>query len=491
MGIIQQQALKGTFFLYSGVVIGFLSTIAITHSLSASQNGLISLLISYSDILAQIATLGFPTALGRLFSYFRNPEKQHNGFFFIVIIVIILGSATGLILYYSLKPLIIVSATEKSAMFISYVYYLLPLIVFRFVFILLDRYYAVLYNAVIGIILKEFIQRLFILASIVLHFFSLIDFNTFVLFYVIAFSFPSFIIFLSLALKKEVHLKPQINFITPELRKSIISMSFYGLLIGFSTMAILRVDTIMISDMLGLSLNGIYTITFYFATLVKIPSRALTKITATIFADSWKENNLKIISIVYYKSSLHQFLIALLLFVGIWANIHNIFEILPKEYSVGKYVIFFIGLSALIDMLSGGSNLLISTSKHYKVLALFMFILLILLITTNSVFIPMFGITGAAFASLVSTSIYFLIRHFYVLKKFKMNPLSVNHIKVLLIGIIAYLPSHFLPKFDFFVFDIIIRSSIISLIFAFLTYYLKISEEINDKVDKFSKILKK
>ncbi len=107
MGIIQQQALKGTFFLYSGVVIGFLSTIAITHSLSSSQYGLVSLLISYSDILSQVATLGFPIAIGRLFSYFRNPKKQHNGFFFIIlIIVILLGSTTGLILYYSLKPLI-------------------------------------------------------------------------------------------------------------------------------------------------------------------------------------------------------------------------------------------------------------------------------------------------------------------------------------------------------------------------------------------------
>lgn len=491
MGIIQQQALKGTFFLYSGVIIGFLSTIAITYSLSTSQNGLISLLISYSDVLAQVATLGFPTATGRLFSYFRNPKKQHNGFFFILLLVIILGSTTSLVLYYSLKPLIISSATEKSALFISYVNYLLPLIVFRFIFILLDRYYAVLYNAVIGIILKEFIQRILILISIFLHFFNLIDFNTFILLYVIAFCLPSVIIFISLALKKEVHLKPQLSFISPELRKTILSMSFFGFLIGFNTIAILRVDTIMISDLLGLSMTGIYTITFFFATLVKIPSRALTKISATIFADSWKKNDLKTIEIVYSKSSLHQFIIALLLFIGIWANIDNIFEILAEEYSAGRYVILFISLSALIDMLSGGNTLLISTSKQYKKLALFMFILLLLLILTNYIFIPMYGINGAALASLISTSIYFFIRYIFILKKFKMNPLSKNHLKVLLIGAVAYFPSLLLPKLDFFVIDIIIRSSIISIIFVFLTYYFKISEEINDKIDNFSKLIKK
>jgi len=491
MGIIQQQALKGTAFLYAGVLVGFASTIALTHSLSTSQNGLVSLLISYSDVLAQTVTLGFPTAIGRVFSYFRDKQKQHNGFFFLIILSIILGTAASVILYYGFKPLIIDSAKENSEMFISYVNYLLPLVIFRFIFMILDRYYAMLYNAVIGIVLKEFIQRILIIVVIFLHFWEVISFNIFVILYVIAFCIPSVIIIISLALKGEVYFKPQLQFLTPQLKKAILNTSFYGLLIGFNTIAILRVDVIMIGDLLGLSYTGIYTIAFYFATLVKIPSRALTKITATIFADSWRNNELKTIRTVYQKSSLHQFVIALLLFIGIWANVDNIFEILPKEYIAGKYVIFFIGLSALVDMIAGGGNLLISTSKHYKKLALFMFILLLLLIVSNAVFIPIWGITGAAFASFISTSIYFLICYLFIVNKFKMNILNKKHFQVLLIGVVSYIPSYFLPKLDFFVFDIIVRSSIISLVFGVLIYYFNVSEEINNKIEMLSKLIKK
>ena len=94
-------------------------------------------------------------------------------------------------------------------------------------------------------------------------------------------------------------------------------------------------------------------------------------------------------------------------------------------------------------------------------------------------------------ASFISTSIYFLICYIFSLKKFKLNALDKKYLKVLLIGILAYLPSHFLAKFDFFLVDIIIRSTITSIIFIFLIYYSKILEEINNKIDKLSDFIKK
>ena len=47
----------------------------------------------------------------------------------------------------------------------------------------------------------------------------------------------------------------------------------------------------------------------------------------------------------YAKSTINQLIVGELLFLGIWANIHNIFKILPAEYEAGKYVIFFIGIN--------------------------------------------------------------------------------------------------------------------------------------------------
>ncbi len=482
MGIIQQQSIKGTFYLYAGVIVGFVSTIALTHSLSSNQNGLISLLVSYSDVLATLATLGFSNFIGIVFPYFRDKQHQHKGFFFILTVVLLIGSAVSVLLYYLLKFYTFHFQTPNpdTLLFWDYFTFLLPLILFRFAFILFDKYYTVLYNAVIGIVLKEFVQRIFILASIGFYFYGLVSFDIFIVLYVSAYIFPTLFIAFSLWRKKEIFFKPQLHHFTPQVRKQMYSMSFYGLIIGFNTIAILRVDTIMISQLLGLSLTGIYTITFYFATLIKIPARALTKIVATIFADAWKSNDYKMIETVYFKSSVHQFLIAVLLFIGIWANIENIFHILPPEYQSGRWVIFFIGISALFEMLAGGSALLISTSRQYRMLSVFMFVLLVLLIVTNFIFIPLWGMNGAAFASALSTFIYFLIRYLYILKKYKMNGLGKVHIKILSIGIVSYLPSYFLPEMKHFILDIFVRSSLISLVFGILVYFSNISTEVND-----------
>ena len=86
--------------------------------------------------------------------------------------------------------------------------------------------------------------------------------------------------------------------------------------------------------------TGVYTIAFYFGTLVVIPSRPLLKISGTLIADAWKDNDLKKINNIYYKSCINQFIIGGFLFLGIWANIDNILTILGPDYQQSKWVIF-------------------------------------------------------------------------------------------------------------------------------------------------------
>ncbi len=489
MGIIERQAIKGTIFLYLGAAIGFAITIFLSYAFSTEQNGLLKLLISYSLLFAQFGTLGFNNVSARLFPYFRDKTKQHNGFFFILLLVLIVGFILTLILFLILKPLIIKENIDTSPLFVDYIYYILPLLFFTLMLSLLDRYYTMLYNAVIGIFLKEFLVRVFVISFIVLFYIDIITFPIFVGLYIFSYCSPAIIIFISLWREGEISFKPQLSFIGNKLGKSMASVSFFGLLVGFSTLAVLQIDSIMIGSMIGLSATGIYAITFHFGTMVKIPSRALMKISGTIVADAWKNNDLKTIDTVYSKSCLNQFIIALYVFLGIWVNIHNVFDILPPEYEAGKWVIFFIGLTNVIDMLSGGNIVIISTSRHYRVLTLFMFILLISLVLTNYFFIPWLGITGAAIASSLSALLNTGLKVGFIWKKYKMQPYNFRYLIIIAIGVISYFLSRFIPVFDHFIIDIIIRSSIFSLFFIPGIYYLKLSDEINQRVDRIFKII--
>ncbi len=492
MGIIQKQAIRGTIYSYLGVLIGFITTgLLFPRILTTDENGLLKLLISYSLIFAQFASLGFNSVTTRLFTYFRDHKKSHHGFLFIAFMVGLGGFIIIIIAFFLLKPLIISNSIDKSALFIEYLYYIIPLIFFTLFFSILDNYYKVLYNAVRGTFLKEFLQRLLILFSVILYYFNLLNFNFFVIAYITAICLPTIIISISLIFEKQFSLKPDFSYLSKEMSRSMISVSVYGILISFSGILILNIDSIMINSMLGISQTGIYAITFFFGTIILIPSRSLTKISAVVIADAWKEKNLILIKDIYYKSCLNQLIFAGLLFIGIWANINNIFKILPPEYEPGKYVIFFIGISSLIQMASGVSNIVIFNSKYYKVHTYFMLILVVLIITTNLIFIPKYGIVGAAMASALSNLVFNLLKFIFLYIKFRMQPFDRKYFIIIIAAGLSYIIGYLLPEIKNYIFDIIIRSAIIALIYGSFILIFKVSDELNQKFFQIFKFIKK
>ena len=134
--------------------------------------------------------------------------------------------------------------------------------------------------------------------------------------------------FIFLASKGEIHVRHELSFITKDLRKEMIDVALFSILGGLGSMIVFNIDKIVVNQMLDLSNTGVYTIAFYFGTLVIIPSRPLLKISGTLIADAWKENDLAKIKDIYYKSCINQFIIGGFLFLGIWANIDNILTIL-------------------------------------------------------------------------------------------------------------------------------------------------------------------
>jgi len=490
MGIIEKQAIKGTFWSYLGVILGFITTgILLPRILTTEENGLLKLLVAYSALFAQLGGLGFSRVTTMLFTYFRDKTKNHNGFLFLSVIVALAGFLISILILVLLKKYII--GQEQSALFTEYFYYIIPLIVAVLFFSVFDGYYKVLYNAVIGTVLKEFIQRLLILLSIILLFYHIIDFQGFIILYILAFTIPTLILIIGLIREGEFSLKPQLRFLTAPFSKKIASVSFFGILTSFSGKIAVSIDSIMINSIIGISQTGIYAITYFFGSIILIPSRAVTKISGVVIADSWKNNDLDNINLIYYKSSLNQFIFAIILFIGIWANIHNIFRILPEDYLPGKYVVFFIGVGCVIQMLGGMNSNIISLSRYYKVQTYFIMAHVVLLIITNMIFIPRYGIVGAALASALSHLVFNTIKFIFLRFKFGFQPYNYKFLLIFAFAAVAYGAGLLIPVMDSLVLDIIIRSAVISLVFGTLILLFRISDEINKKFRGLLAIIRK
>lgn len=478
MGKIQEQTIQGGIFSYLGVAIGALTTgFFMPRILHESEIGVSKLLMSYALIWSQFASLGFQSVTTRLFSHFRN-KNNHRGFFSLGLLVITIGFLLSLVFFYIGMP-ILKEYNTNAPLFTSYLLYLIPLAFFSLLFSFTDTFFTQLYHAVRGLFLKEFLSRVLVLIALGLYYFNLLDFKSFIACYIFSWSLPGFILFVWAILEKGFSWRIDYGFLSDSLRKEMVRVSSYGLLLGFTGLAVINIDSLMVAAYLGTSATGVYTVVFFAGTLVVIPSRPLQKIASAFYADAWKDSNLEKIREIYYKSSLNQFVVGGLIFLLLWINIDQLLDLLPPVYTQGKYVVLFIALANWIDMTSGANVVLISTSKHYRILSVFTFALLFLVIATNYLLIPLYGITGAAIASMLSMLGFNLMRWFFLFWRYKLQPLRWRYIPVLLlVGVLGYTLERWSVNSNFFI-AIAVKTALASFIFAATVIILGISEDIN------------
>lgn len=485
MGIIRQQTIKGTVVSYIGAILGLVNTgILFPKFFATDQIGLILWLGAITTVAAQFSSLGFNNVTARLFPYFRNENVNHNGYLFILFWVGMAGFMLSLISYFILQPVAVNMYSEESPLYLDYLIYLIPLVFFTLFYNLFEGYNRVMYDAVSGTIFRDIVFKLLNLSFILLFVFEAIDFSQFVFYYVLAYCSPTVFLFMLLWWRGQISFASNLKFITPELRKSITSVSLYGILNGLSDKLANQIDRIMIVSFIGLGANGIFGIMAYFGVLVSMPARSLRKISSTVIAEAWKRNDLSTISQIYSQSGLHQFMVGCLLFIGIWVNIENVFEIVTYKFAEGKYVVFFIGLAHVIQMLSGVSGVIIQSSPYYKMQTVFMGSYSLLVIVSNAIMIPIWGINGAAFASLLSTLIFNLAKYLFLYRKYQLQPLNKKYLLVILISLIAYFSGYFLPRMDSYLVDIVLRSSLVGGLYVSISYALHISTDFNKFVKK-------
>ena len=481
MGNIAKQSYKGTIYTYLGIILGFVTTgLLFPHILTPEQIGLISILLAYAIIFGQASNMGFQVVLTRFFPYFRDKGKRHNGIFFVALMV----TATGLVLACSTLFFMKEVLVKKSPLFAQYYSHLYWLVLGFGLFILLDQYAKVLFNATLGILLREVILRFLILIILLVFYFQLISFCSFISLYTVIYLLLPGILLVFLIKERQFFINPSFAKLTPEFFREAIPMSLFGVLSTFSGMITLNIDKIMIERYAGFELTGIYTIAFFFGGLIRVPSRPLLKISSIHVAACWKKNDTKEIANIYTKSSMIQFVIGMLTFMGLWINIDNIFRILPDAYGIGRYVILLIGFSMIFEVLTNTASQIVTNSKYYKMQALMLGSFVVLIVITNMIFIPLYGIVGAAIASLLSRVLYSLLRYIYVWYKFGMQPLNYRYGIVLVVSLASYFIASLLPYLNMLAIDVLVRSALVVIVYVPLLYYLKVSEDLNRQLEE-------
>ncbi|MDX9903925.1 MAG: oligosaccharide flippase family protein [Bacteroidales bacterium] len=486
MGIVRNQTLRGTAWSYLGALLGFVNIILLSPKVfSTGEIGVVQLLMSLATVLAQFSSLGFTNVINRLFPWFRDSREKHNGFLGLALIITLAGFILALIFLKFYSPYFERVNMERSPLIAEYSFYLPALLLITLLFNLLDNYNKVLYDAVLGTFLKEFLFRVLNFGLICLFWFGIIDFSGYLFGYVVSQGVPLIIIFISLLVRGEISLKFKPGFITPKFRKEIFFLSLFGILTGFSSIILTTLDKVFINRYLGENEVGIYAIATYFAVMIALPGRSVAKISIPFLAESWKNDDLDTIYDLYKRSSINQYAIGLLIFTGLVVNLDNIFRLLPEAYGNSGGVIIMVGLGYLISIIAGINGIILSTSKLYRYQTWLMFILVALFVGTSMILIPLYGINGAALATMISNIVYNMLGVVVAGRKFGIWPFSSSHLKMTFLAVAAALAGFVLPQMSL-VTDILLRSLLVTVVYTAGLYYWRLSDDVNNLIDLFA-----
>ncbi len=490
MGIIGKQTIRSTLYSYLGIAVGFVTIgLLMPNIFTTAQNGLIGLLISYSVLAANIGQLGFNSATVKYFPLFRNETQNHHGYLVLSILIALVGSILAVLTIWLLKSYILQQNSEQTAQLAIYFWTLPPLIFFHILFSALDTYARMCYDAVSGTFLKEFIMRLLVLLAVGVYGVKWISFSSFISIWVILQAVPTLLMMFKIYAVGHFSWTIDWKIWQLSLAKEVATYSLFAMISGMSGILLVYLEPILVNHYLGLSDTGIFRICAVFGMVIVAPARMLYRISGTVIAEAWQQQNLKTIQIIYQKSSLTQLIIGCLVYVGIVANLHNVFEWLPDAYRAGYWVIVIYGLGSLVEMAFGANGVIVGTSKYYRFDSLLLILLLLSSLLLNALLIPQLGIVGCALSSFFCVLLFNMLRSGLLYFKFSLQPFSSQHFKVLLISLCTFCISCLLPVFSFILLDVMVRSLLITFLFGGAIYLLKVSNEFNQQMEEVWRLI--
>jgi len=505
MGVIVRQSIKGTIVNYFGVIIGFITTFfVLTRFLTTEEIGLTRVLVDTSMLLAGLAQLGTNASVLRFYPYFKDQDNKDHGFFFWSLVVPFVGFIIYGLVYIFLNVPISNLYSEKSPLFVDYYYFVLPMGFFMLYMAVFETNSIVLLRIVVPKFIREVGVRILSLAVYMLYAFHILSIDGFVISFCLVYGVAAFLNIAYLFSLKRVSLRPDLKFITKPIRKDYFFYTLFLITAALGSAIMPGINTFFISAKMGLAFTGVFTIATQITAMIDIPYRSLNAIAQPHISQSVKNNDIEEVNRISKNVSLHQFLSGSFIYLVIWINIDLLFKLLPNggDYVAGKQVVLILGLMGVLNSSVNVGTTILTYSKYYYYSLIFTFIVSATAISLNIFLIPIWGMSGAATASRLATSLNYMLMLSLNWIKMKTSPFSIGQLRVALIVVslffLNWLWSVSISPFfqQLHISDImrsVVDSSLRTLILVsagvIVVYYWNISPEVNGLIRKYGKKL--
>ncbi|MCV9926993.1 oligosaccharide flippase family protein [Flavobacterium sp. LS1R49] len=481
MGIVLNQSFKNTIITYIGFGIGAINTLYLYPIyLGERYYGLTNYILSAANVIMPLFAIGMQNTLVKFYSQYKTEEEREQFLSFTALFPILMCIPLGIIGFFFFDD-ITVFVSKKNPVVKEFIL-LIPFVGICMAYF--EIFYAwarVHMHSVFGNFIKEVGLRLFstfVLVGLYFNWITLIQF----VYITAAIYFLAFIVtmFYAFSIKK-----PNFQITIPENVKSVMEYTFYIILSGSVANLLLDGDKLMLNQYMKIENIAYYSVATYIALVISVPSRAMHQIVYPITAKLMHDDKHDELNDLYKKTSINLQIVGGFVMLCIFVNINQLYEIVPEQYRGGVPVVFMIGLSKYFDLILGNNNAIIFNTKYYRTVLFLGLGLVVLTFVLNIIFIPIYGIKGSAFATLLSITCYSLAKLLFVVKKLHLYPFTKQNLYSLLVTAVLFVLFYFWEFPVYPLIGIALKSVIVTVFYVYLNYKFAISKEINQVINKF------
>lgn len=484
MGIVLNQSFKNTISTYLGFGIGAINTLFLyTNFLTDEYYGLVAFLLSTATIMMPFMAFGVHNAIIKFYSVFKS-KNSINSFLtlmlFLPLVFVIPSGLIGFLAYDTIGGLL----SEENPIVQNYVWHIFILAVAMAYFEIFFAWSKVQMQTVFGNVMKEIFHRVCIMILLFLVYLEWLSVEEFIIGLVGVYVLRMLIMKLyAFAIRF-----PKLKFQKIEQLSSILKYAGLIIIAGSVAMLILDIDKFMIGRLLQIEQVAYYSVAIFIATVIAVPQRAMHQIMMPLTAQYLNEKDTDALEDLYKRSSINLLVISGFIFLLIILNINQLYEILPEEFTGGLFVVVIVSIAKLYDNSLGNNNAILFNSDYYKMVLFFGVLLAIMAIVLNAIFIPVYGIEGFAFATFLAMVIYNTIKIIFVQRKFNVQPFTMASLKIVGVLILFYLGLYYW-EFPFHpIFNMILKSIVIGVLYFTMMYKWDISEDISFQIKKYLRL---
>ena len=485
MSQVRKQSIVSTVFVYAGFLIGFVNTYLFTRQGSVftpSEYGLTNIFIAVGNLMYAFANLGMVSVVYKFYPYFNdNLPKKKNDLLTWTLLISIIGFCCVILAGVVFKDLVIRKFGGNSPQFIQYYFWVFPFGFSLLIFSILEVFAWNIRKSIFTTFLRElFFRAVTLLLIFFLSFKIISSFDTFIKLYAFSYGLVAAVLLVYLIWKKEFYITFTISRVTKKFYKKMVSMASL-IYVGSTVYTIaMFIDTIIIASLLGTDSVGVFGLAFVVSGLVQAPQRGAVAASIPVLSKAWKDKDYDKINLIYQRSGINLLIASLGIFLIIWLNYSDaVYTFKLKEaYLQSQWIFFFLGLARVIDLGTGVNSQIIGTSTFWRFEFISGMILLSLAVPLNYYLVKHHGVIGAGYSTLISYSVYNIIRILFLKTKFNMHPFSVKTIYAVLLAFVAYSICYFLFRNIHGFVAIVVRTLVFTGLYGGSIIYFDLSPDV-------------